>query len=202
MRQSLLVIFACLGLLIPVQAKPLKDHFSGLSSLSGRFTQTVTDNNGHLMETTQGILLVKVPDRFRIQYTEPYRQLYVADSQKLWFFDEDLEQVTVRPQGDLLTNSPAMVLSDPESLPHHYRIEQLPQKDNQSWYRLKPKQVEHNFDNLLLGFQKGRLKTMLMKDNLGQTTRLVFSSMAYNNQLSMNEFLFSPPPGIDVIGED
>ena len=42
---------------------------------------------------------------------------------------------------------------------------------------------------------------MELVDNFGQTTRLQFSAVVKNPTLDGALFEFTPPPGVDVIGE-
>jgi len=42
---------------------------------------------------------------------------------------------------------------------------------------------------------------MEMRDNFGQTTRLEFTNVVKNPILPSNQFIFTPPKGVDVIGK-
>ena len=89
----------------------LQRYFSDMNGMRAKFTQTVSGGGRMHDDQSWGEIFVKRPDRFRLQYTKPYRQLYVADGNRVWSYDEDLAQITVKPQGDLLGNTPAMLLS-------------------------------------------------------------------------------------------
>ncbi|MDQ3268888.1 MAG: outer membrane lipoprotein chaperone LolA, partial [Pseudomonadota bacterium] len=85
----------------------------GLKGLDGQFTQQVFDANGKLKETASGQLALSAPRLFRWEYVKPYPQLIVADGRKVWIYDEDLEQVTVRPQGVEEQSNPLAALINP-----------------------------------------------------------------------------------------
>src|SRR5690606_25502209 len=89
---------------------------AGLQGLEGRFTQQVSDPNGRITETSSGTVAVSAPRLFRWQYVKPFEQLIVADGRKLWIYEPDLEQVTVRAQGEEERNSPLVALFDPARL--------------------------------------------------------------------------------------
>jgi len=112
----------------------LKARFHGLDSFTAEFTQTLFDANQEKQEEVKGILRVQRPDRFNLEYTEPYYQLYVADGKHLYFYDQDLEQVTIKPQQAMLDNSPAMILSNPERLDVLYTVTPQGQDEGLFWY--------------------------------------------------------------------
>ena len=85
-------------LLSPTPA-PSKEYSAFLSDVkSGRanFTQTVTSPDGGKTKTSSGSFEFARPDRFRFAYTKPFEQLIVADGQKVWIHDPDLNQVSSR----------------------------------------------------------------------------------------------------------
>jgi len=126
----------------------------------------------------------------------------VADGKKLWSYDEDLEQVVVKEQGDILINSPAMLLGNTKNLNKSYRIEQAVMVvEGWLWFELTPKQESSNFETVSLAFADNKLKAMEMRDNFGQTTRLEFSNIIKNPKLAKHTFKFVPPKGVDVIGQ-
>lgn len=184
-----------------VQAKSLEAYFKGVTGLRAGFTQKLFNPRQELEETTHGLIVVQSPDKFRLEYTTPYKQIYVADGKNLWTYDEDLEQATVKPQDNVLSNTPAMVLSNPDKLTTSYVVKPLGSKDGLEWFALTPKDKDTNFELLRLGFAKDRLHTMELIDSFGQTTQLVFSDLQRNPDLAKDAFRFSPPPGVDVIGE-
>lgn len=185
--------------IIPVHAGTLQDRFAGLDSFSAEFTQELFDAEKALLEKSSGILRVQRPDRFNLEYREPYYQLYVADGKVLSFYDKDLEQVTVKSQKDIIDKSPAMVLSNPTRLDDVYHVSPQGEKEGLSWYKLTPKQEGGSFEHIILAFKGKDIRIMALLDSFGQTTRLTFRNMRHNPDLDPKLFKFTPPPGIDVI---
>ncbi len=196
------IIFSgCLFLLPPVQASSLNDFFAHTRNFSAHFSQSQFDADKKLIQRSHGNIQVERPDKFRLQYMKPYAQLYIADGKKLWSYDEDLEQIVVKPQTDALQNSPAMVLSSLKLLRDNYQVSHQGKKQGVDWYRLKPKQNDAGFEAVFLAFKNNKLTKMELLDSFGQTTRLEFSDMKVNIPLTDKTFKFTPPKGVDIIGQ-
>jgi len=183
---------------------PLDRYLSGLKSLRVSFSQTVTDAQGHTVSHATGSLLVLRPGKFRWEiHTEGESgagQLLVADGHNLWFFDRDLEQVTVRPMGSALSATPAMLLSGGGDVRQAFEISSEAQSAGLDWVRVVPRSAEADFREALLGFSGDEIKRMILKDKLGQTATLLFARAERNAPVSAAEVTFTPPAGVDVIG--
>lgn len=182
-----------------VQAKDLKTYFAGWTGMRANFEQRVYDADNVLQELSQGILSIGMPSKFKLSYTKPYEQLYLADGKKLWFYDKDLEQVTVSKQKNKLAQTPAMILSNPQQLDKYYHIKTLSDSDNVAAFDLKPKDNNSQFENIRIGFIDGKLKHMELRDSFSRITFLEFSNMKKNPVFAKDEFIFTPPKGVDVI---
>jgi outer membrane lipoprotein carrier protein len=179
----------------------LTRFLDGLDTMEAAFIQTLIDPRGELIEESRGTLWLSRPGRFRLHYRNPYEQLYVADGEKIWMYDRDLEQVTVKPQADALGSTPAMLLSTTEPLRNNFAITELGEHEGFQWLELKPLAAESNFDFVRLALEGEVLRAMEMVDGFGQTTRLYFETVKTNPALAEEKFTFQPPPGVDVIGE-
>lgn len=180
----------------------LHRYFDGLKTLQAHFTQRVFgQDEAKPRETSHGVISVSRPNRFRLEYNKPYHQIYVADGHKIWSYDEDLEQVTVKPQNGMLANTPAMLLSNPRKLDQSFNVKALGRREGMTWFQLTPKRKDANFERIALAFGTKDLKVMVLQDTLGQTTRLEFSDVQYNHPIPAKTFHFVPPKGVDVIGE-
>lgn len=193
-------LFLCLFPVATIFAGPLDQYFANLKTFSADFSQTLVQGMDQ-MQNTRGILYIKSPDKFRLEYTAPYVQIYVADGKKLWQYDEDLEQVIIKPQGQILANSPLIVLSNAKNLHKNYHVEPQGTWNGQKWYMLKPKSADTNFEQVRLAFKGKKLSTMELKDSFGQFSRLTFQNVKNNIPLSESLFTFTPPEGVDVITE-
>jgi len=175
-----------------------------LSGLDGRFNQQVLDETGHLREESSGRVALSVPRLLRWEYLSPYPQLIVADGTSVWVYDPDLEQASRRAQGDEAQDSPLIILTDPARLEREYQIEDTGPEDGLDWLTLTPKQNpdEAGFQRAWLGFDASGLVRMDIEDALGQHTRIAFSQWRRNPAFAEGTFRFTPPEGVDVIGDD
>lgn len=179
----------------------VESFLQGLEGLQAEFRQVLTDRAGLVVEEAGGTLAVRRPDRFRWDYRDPYRQVIVADGARIWLYDSDLEQVTVRKLDDTLSATPAMLLSGRGRLQDNFTVTQATREGAIQWVRMEPKRDDTDFKWVRLGFDGTNLKFMQLADKLGQTTHLELSGLERNPPLDPSRFTFTVPPGADVIGD-
>ena len=184
-----------------VNARSLQEYLGHVKALSAKFEQYVYNKATQEPNLSSGTIVVKSPNKFRLEYNKPYKQLYIADGNKLWSYDEDLEQVTVKEQKNLLSNSPAIVLSNPSNLESAYIVKAQGAKHNVDWFYLTPRDPDSGFDHIRLGFAGNNLFVMELYDSFGQRTQLKFRELFYNPSINAQQFSFTPPKGVDVIGD-
>ena len=174
-----------------------------LRGLDGQFNQRVFDGNGRVKESSSGRVALSAPRLFRWEYVKPYPQLIVTDGRRVWVFDPDLEQVTVRPQGPEEQNSPLAALVEPGRLDRDFDVsEEAAPVDGLHWMTLTPKRDQDaSFQSARLGFDAGALVRMEVVDALGQRTEIAFSGWRKNPRFAADTFRYTPPAGVDVIGE-
>lgn len=178
----------------------LNVFMQGLKSMEADFVQTLQDSRGQVLEKSSGTLVIKRPNQFRWDYLKPHPQIIVSDGQRLWLYDQDLEQVTVRRLEQSLAGTPASLLSGSEDLRSSFEVERVEELRGWSWISLSPKRTDTDFKSVRLGLRKDQLGYMELTDKLGQTTLLEFSKFKRNPALSETRFKFTPPAGVDVIG--
>lgn len=172
-----------------------------LHSISGSFEQSVTDANGHRGDESRGTLALEAPRQFRWETKEPYEQTIVADGARVWIYEPDLEQVSVRNQSSEEAHSPLTVLTDLSQLDGQFRASEAGEREGLSWLRLTSKAKEPDFEYAELGFDAAGLSRMRFKDQLGNTTEIRFSGWKRNPALPASTFRFTPPKGVDVVGD-
>lgn len=173
----------------------------GLKGLDGQFSQQVFDSKGKRKETSSGRVALSTPRLFRWEYLKPYPQLIVADGSKVWVYDPDLKQVTVRPQGAEEQNSPLATLLDPQKLDRDFKVKDGGNQGGFEWLELAPMRDEGAaFQSARLGFDKLGLARMHIVDALGQRTEISFSGWKRNPAFAVKTFRFTPPKGTDVVG--
>ncbi len=187
----------------------LDTWLSGLKSLRAQFTQSVKDAQGHQTDQTNGELLVLRPGRFRWESHETAAagaattdsgQVLIADGRNVWFYDRDLQQVTVKPVDAALSATPIMLLSGGAEVRQAFEISDAGEKDGLAWLRVKPRGADADFRQAVLGFAGAELRQMILEDKLGQQATLIFSRSQRNAPVTAAEVSFTPPKGVDVIG--
>ncbi len=178
----------------------LDRYLDGLSSWQAEFAQTVVDSRGKQRVAETGRFIVRRPGQFRWETGTGPAQTMVADGRNLWFYDRDLEQVTVKPARSALTVTPAMLLVGGINLRDHFEITNLPKSMGVEWVAVKPRGADAEFRSARLGFVGNDLRRMEIEDKLGQKTALVFSKTQRNATLAADTFVFQSPPGADLIG--
>ncbi|MGH8496424.1 MAG: outer membrane lipoprotein chaperone LolA, partial [Gammaproteobacteria bacterium] len=172
-----------------------------VDTLRAHFRQTVEDAEGRLVQSSSGVLTIARPDRFRWDYAEPYEQLVLADGERLWLYDADLEQVTVRELDASLASTPAMLLSGGGRVSDAFRAGEVLAPGGEALsVELVPLDENSDFQSVTVHFEGEKLVRMTLEDALGQSTRIAFSDIERNVPLGDATFAFEPPEGVDVIG--
>ena len=165
------------------------------------FDQKVYDRAGKLVQESKGNFAFLRPGRFRWTYAKPNPQLIVGDGERVWVYDEDLKQVTVRKLAKALGSTPAALLAGAADIEKAFDLSDAGDKEGLAWVEAKPREKEAGFERVRLGLGTSGVEAMELVDNFGQTTKLRFSSIQRNPKLDGSEFRFTPPKGADVLGE-
>lgn len=176
----------------------LKAFLKSSASLSADFKQVSFNKAGQASQTSVGQFYLSRPGKFRWNYLKPFAQEIVSNSDKVWFYDADLEQVTVKQLDDSLGSTPALLLTGQVDIDEKFNLEEQGSEENLNWIRLSPKNEESGFKYILIGLNHGQLGGMELSDNFGQLTRIYFSNIKLNPVLSESLFNFKPPKGVDV----
>jgi outer membrane lipoprotein carrier protein len=186
-------------------AEALREFVKGTRSGKVAFTQTIVNRSGKVSSPASGTFQFARPGKFRWVYDKPYEQWIVGDGDKLWIFDKDLNQVTVRKLGASLGQSPAAILAGSDDLEKNFTLKEAGVQDGVEWLEATPKAKDTSFELVRIGF-KGEganrgLAAMELRDTFGQTSVLKFGVVERNPSLPADTFQFTPPKGADVIGD-
>ena len=179
----------------------LKAFLSQTTAAKARFAQIIVDKNLKELQRVTGTMQFQRPGKFRWEYHKPYEQTIIGDGAKLWIYDKDLNQVTVRKLDQALGNSPAALLAGNNEIDRIYTLTNLGNQEGLDWLEAVPKSKENAFERVRLGFGKGGLEAMELRDAFGQVTIIKFSGLETNPKLPPDTFHFTPPKGADVITE-
>lgn len=163
------------------------------------FTQTVSSPDGAKKKTSSGQFEFARPDRFRFVYRKPFEQQIVADGLKVWLYDVDLNQVSVRAMSQALGATPAALLAG-SAMDKDFELSAAPAKDGLDWVQAVPRVKDGaSVQSLRIGFRAKTLAALEIVDVFGQHSRLQFTAVEANPKLADDAFRFVPPKGADVI---
>ena len=198
---------------------PLDKYLDNLHTLRATFLQTLADPHGREIDRASGTLIVQRPGKFSWDIRpQPVAgaaagagttsapssggagQLMVCDGANLWFYDRDLQQVTVKPVDTALSATPAMLLSGAVDVRKSFTIAAVGEREGLDWVLVEPAGAQADFRSALFGFEHGELRRMILEDKLDQTATIVFEKIERNGPVRPAEVSFAPPAGVDVIG--
>jgi outer membrane lipoprotein carrier protein len=166
---------------------------------TARFEQQVLDRTGKVVDRGAGTFAFARPGKFRWTYEKPHKQLLVGDGQKLWIYDPDLNQVTVKRIDQAISSTPAALLAGRDDITQLFTLRDAGTADGLSWVDATPKSADTGFDHVRLGLKGAQLAAMELQDSLGGRTVLRFSDLKANVPVSPETFQFKPPAGADVL---
>jgi outer membrane lipoprotein carrier protein len=198
---------------------PLDKYLDNLRTLRASFLQTLADPHGREIDRASGTLIVQRPGKFSWDIRpQPVAggttgagptaapagsgagQLMVCDGVNLWFYDRDLQQVTVKPVDAALSATPAMLLSGAVDVRKSFKLTPAGEREGLEWVLVEPAGAQADFRSALFGFEHGELRRMILEDKLDQTATIVFEKIERNGPVRPAEVSFTPPAGADVIG--
>jgi len=178
------------------------NHFmESVETLETAFTQEVTSEKGDIIQRSQGRFMLSRPGKFHWEYQQPTPQEIISDGKSLWIYDIELEQVTVKPLDEVLGTSPAAILMQHRDLSKDYQIVEKPTREDLEWVLLTPLNKNGDFTQIFIGLNAKGVEAMDLHDQFGQTTKIRFQQSQFNTSIDGENFEFTPPAGVDVIGQ-
>jgi outer membrane lipoprotein carrier protein len=177
----------------------LDKYLKDFATLKANFEQVLVNEKGMTLETAKGVVYLQRPGKFRWDYQQPSEQTIVADGTKVWIYDKDLAQVTVKQLTAAIGNTPALLLGGKVDVDREFVIKELGDDGGVRWVALEPRDKHSQYADIRLGFDGSVVKRMELHDNLGQVTRITFSDEQRNPKIDPQLFNFVPPKGTDVI---
>lgn len=200
-----IALFALFALFAPFAQASGVERFQAFvrttSAAQAEFEQKVFDRSSKLVQSSTGSFAFLRPGKFRWTYAKPHAQLIVGDGEKVWIWDEDLNQVTVRRLARAIGSTPAALLAGAADVTQAFVFEDIGTRDGLEWLEARPRERESGFERIRLGLGVAGVEAMELFDPFGQRTVLRFSNFTRNPKLDPASFRFEPPKGADVLGE-
>lgn len=180
----------------------LSRFLDGVTSYRAQFTQEQTDERGLVVGESRGTMALARPGRFRWAYESPTEQLIVTDGVKLWLYDADLKQVTIRGAADALQGTPAALLSQQKTLTEAFTVQDEGEAQGIRQLKLLPRSKESDFQDVTLWLKGAAPVRMKFRDTLGGATDIRFTHPETNARLAESLFRFTPPKGVELIDSE
>lgn len=177
----------------------LQQKLNNLTTMTARFKQIVRAE-GREVSRSNGKMALKRPGRFRWHTLSPMEQLVVADGNKLWVYDVELEQVTVKKQQKGIGGTPGLFLSGyDDTVSRDFHVKEKQEKRNRVKYDMRAKSKKENYQQVKMTFDKDKLVQLILYDQLGQKTIVDLSRIQTNPTIKSSRFYFKPPKGVDIV---
>lgn len=202
LARRILIAFVLLFVAVAAHADGVGDleaFYKNVDSLSAKFQQEQQDEDGNTLQQASGTFELSRPDRFRWEYTAPYKQVIVSDGDVFRFYDVDLAQVTIRSIDATLRATPALLLTGGAALEDAFNIVSAGERDGMSWVKLTPRADDSDFQHVRLGLKDQAPSVMELDDSLGQTTRIRFSDVELNPSIADARFTLDIPDDVEVV---
>ncbi|WP_241673054.1 outer membrane lipoprotein chaperone LolA [Lacisediminimonas profundi] len=213
MNRRQIAVLAALSALLPAWTAPayanaldqFRSFVSSTRSARGDFVQRVVRQDAaasgkvQMSKESSGTFQFSRPGKFIWTYRKPYEQVLQADGQKLYIYDKDLNQVTVRKLGNALGSSPAAILFGSNDLETSFTLKDGGTRDGMAWMQATPKSRDTSFEQIGIGLRDGVPAAMELRDSFGQVTLLTFTRFEKNPPMPETQFRFVVPKGADVL---
>lgn len=179
----------------------LERFAANLESFQATFDQVVLNSDGVAQDSNEGEMWLSRPSLFRWEYGGDFPEVIVADGEIVWIYDISLEQITVKDQSSLASDSPLTLLTDLSRLDQQFEVRDLGIDDRLAYVELRSIDEDAEFDRVLLGIEGEELRLIAMEDAFGLRTEIRIKTSQRNPQLSGDHFVFSPPEDVDIVGD-
>jgi chaperone LolA len=179
----------------------LRTYLDQFDSLRAKFRQEVVNRDLELVEQASGEVILKKPGRFVWNYEQPFERVIMSDGDKIWLYEADLEQVTVRRLDAGIGETPASLLTGTADVLDHFEYVDASAVEGLELIQLRPRSAESDFESIILGFDGDMLVQIALLDRLAQRTRLYLTEIERPTSVRAEDFVFVIPVGVDVIGE-
>jgi outer membrane lipoprotein carrier protein len=171
-------------------------------SMQAEFKQTVYDEHHQLIQQAYGKMALVQPGKFRWEVIKPIPQLIIANGKRLWIYDADLDQVTIRALNQTVGDAPGLLLSHQDkTIIKNYLIKEISHQAQKQIFELRPYKKDAMFALVKMIFSHQQIREMHLIDHLGHETHIIFQNIKMNQAMPSTLFIFKNRPGIDVIDE-
>lgn len=179
---------------------PLQAYVNQLKTFSAKFKQITPESELFQSPVKTGVFELHRPGQLVWEYQKPMGQKILIDGENLWVYDQDLEQLTIRPLSDVQADIPLSWLLFDEKIEERFDILSAGSRNGAQWYNLQPKEATY-FQSIEVALKAGQMVEVWMYAGPDDITKVTFSDIASNKALSPDAFRLQVPDSTDVIGQ-
>lgn len=174
----------------------LNNLLQSFQSLSANFQENISDASGGFASQQNGHLLIKKPNQFRWEVTDPNEQLFISDGKTLWNIEPDLDQATVSALTQNLSTTPLLLLSGTVTdINRVFKVTQI----GANQYRLIPSDNDSLIKEVDLVFNQNIISRISVINTMGQIAVVSFTDVQFNVNISAQQFNYTPSAGMQVL---
>jgi outer membrane lipoprotein carrier protein len=198
-----LCLFLASSSIAQTQQTPLQELVAILTqtrTMQAEVEQLILSQDGREIQALQAELVMQKPARLYWRVTEPYEELMLSDGLTLWYYEPDLEQVSIRDFPSDLENNPILLLNDDlQAIADAYEVNIGYVDEEVRQYLLLPLRPDSSYERFSLTFSGQDLLQMQFESSVGQSTSFFFSNIVNNLEVNPALFQFDVPEDIAVI---
>ena len=158
-----------------------------------------TNGVSKIGKSSTGTFKFARPGKFIWTYVKPYEQVLQADGDKLYLYDKDLNQVTIKALGNSIASSPAAILFGSVDLDKNFVLKDIGLKQGVEWLEAIPKTKDSQFDAIGIGMKDGVPVGMELRDSFGQLSLVTLKNFEKHPSFLPDQFKFIVPAGAEVL---
>lgn len=184
-------------------ASPLQELVNTLaetSSMQAQVEQLILSQDGRQIQALQAELIMQKPDLMNWHVTEPYEEFMVSDGVSLWYYEPDLEQVSIQDFPNDVENNPILLLNnDLQAIADAYEVSVGYVDEEVKQYVLLPLTASSSYERFSMTFSGPDLLQMQFESSVGQLTSFSFTNITNNGVIDPTVFSFAIPANIELI---
>ncbi len=196
-------ILCMVALAVSVETEAKEEFYQyldGVFSMEARFTQKSYDGEGGLLDSSEGLVRLAKPNKFKWIYETPLSQEIVSDGKKVWIFDRDLKQVTITDSIDTERNLLNLAFGGERVLGEYYNVRRVSRKeDEHNWFQITPKDSSVLFEVAYLRFSGEKFSGFELRTSVNRVLKVCFKNVETNMILDDEEFNLVLPEDVDVV---
>jgi outer membrane lipoprotein carrier protein len=173
----------------------LMTKLSKIQYINAKFEQTVTNEEGEVLQEGQGTFAISKPNLVNWHTTEPDETLIVSNGKNLWFYDPFIDQVSLYSFNKSIANTPILLLTSEDPLLwESYQV--IQHKSDR--YLIHSLDVNSQVKSLELTFNGEQLTKLSILDSTGQVSHITLIEVDFITQPKASLFEFIAAEGITV----